>query len=104
MNNYKILNEAVFDLEAATTWYEEQREGLGLELIEEFHQHMNTAVEMHKSGTIVGFTPGGSEIRRYRFRKFKRYAVLVAIIDEIPTVLAVTHSSRWPGFWLDRLM
>ena len=54
MSRYRILDEAVADLDAAMRGYEEQREGLGRELLAEFREQLE-------------------------------------------------HSSRLPGFWLDRL-
>jgi len=103
VSRYRILDEAVADLDAAMSWYEEQREGLGRELLAEFRERVNGALEMPGRGSPAGFTPGGAEIRRYRFKRFKRYTILMATIDGVPTVLVVEHSSRLPGFWLDRL-
>ncbi len=103
MSRYRTLDEATADLDAAATWYEEQRRGLGLELTTEFRQRVHSAIDIPGAGAPAGFTPGGAEIRRYRFRRFKRYAILMATIDRVPTVLAVEHSSRRPGFWRDRL-
>ncbi|MCH9683637.1 MAG: type II toxin-antitoxin system RelE/ParE family toxin [Deltaproteobacteria bacterium] len=103
MSPYEILDEAVADLDGASTWYEEQRRGLGLELVAEFRERVASALEMPGVGSPVGKTPGGNIIRRYRLRRFKRYAILMATIDEVPTVLAFQHSSRRPGYWRDRL-
>lgn len=103
MSRYQILDGAVADLGAAATWYEERREGLGRELIAEFRERVDSALELTGTGTPAGFTPGGAEIRRYRLRRFSRYAILMATIRDVPTVLAVEHSSRRPGYWRDRL-
>jgi hypothetical protein len=51
---------------------------------------MNEALEMPERGAPAGF------------KRFKRYALLMATIDGLPTVLVVEHLSRLPGFWLDR--
>lgn len=103
MSRYRITDDAAADLDAAATWYEEQREGLGVELVAEFRNRVDAALQMSGIGAPAGTTPGGAAIRRYRFRRFKRYAFLMATIDGMPTVLAVEHSSRRPGFWRDRL-
>jgi toxin ParE1/3/4 len=100
---YEILDDALADLDAAATWYEEQREGLGLELVAEFRERLAFALEMPGAGAPAGHTPGGNEIRRHRLRRFKRYAILLATIDGTSTVLAFAHSSRRPGYWRDRL-
>jgi plasmid stabilization system protein ParE len=104
VSRYRILEEALADLDAAATWYEEQSEGLGLELTAEFRRRLNAALEAPGTGAPAGRTPGAAIIRRYRFHRFKRYALVMAVIGEIPTVLAVEHSSRKPGYWRDRLM
>lgn len=103
MKLYKILEEATAELDSAATWYEEQREGLGLELIAEFRERLAWALDMPMTGAPAGYTPGGSEIRRFRLRRFKQYAILLATINEFPTVLAFEHSSRRPGYWRARL-
>lgn len=103
MKSYEILDEASDDLDAAAVWYEEQRQGLGLELVAEFRERLAFALENPGLGTPRGHTPGGNEIRRFRLSKFKRYAIVMATIDEVPTVLAFEHSSRRPGYWRDRL-
>jgi toxin ParE1/3/4 len=100
---YKILEEAIAELDAAATWYEEQREGLGLELVAEFRERLAFALELPSAGSPAGRTPGGSEIRRFRLSRFKRYAILLATIDDVLTVLAFEHSSRRPGYWRERL-
>lgn len=102
MKSYEILDEASDDLEAAAVWYEEQRQGLGLELVAEFRERQAFALENPRLGTPGGHTPGGNEIRRFRLSKFKRYVIVMATID-VPTVLAFKHSSRRPGYWRDRL-
>ncbi|MFV8755068.1 hypothetical protein ACNOYE_31345 [Nannocystaceae bacterium ST9] len=94
MSRYRILDEAAADLDAAMSWYEEQREGLGSELLGEFRDRVNEALEM----------PGrGLHSRRRGNPTLPVQTVHVATIDGVPTVLVVEHSSRLPGFWLDRL-
>ena len=103
MNRFRILEEAVAELEAAAAWYEEQSEGLGLALVAEFRRRLGAALETPGTGSPRGVTPGGAQIRRCRLHRFKRYAIVLATIGQIPTVLAVEHSSRMPGYWRNRL-
>lgn len=103
MRRYNILDEATAELDSAATWYEEQRDGLGLELVAEFRERLAWALDMPTTGSPAGHTPSGSEIRRFRLRRFKRFAMLIATIDGTPTVLAFEHSSRRPGYWRERL-
>jgi toxin ParE1/3/4 len=101
---FGILPEATAELDAAASWYEQQREGLGLELVTEFRERLAFALAMPGTGAPAGHTEGGTEIRRFRLLRFKRYAIMLATIRGVPTVLAFAHSSRRPGYWRDRLM
>lgn len=103
MKAHRILPEALAELEQASTWYEEQREGLGLALVAEYRQRLESALARPRTASIAGKTPGGSDIRRFRLKHFRRYAILLATIHGVPTVLAFEHSSRKPGYWRDRL-
>jgi hypothetical protein len=76
---------------------------LGVELVAEFRERLAAALEMPATGALAGHTPGGKEIRRFRLQRFKRYAILLATIRGMPTVLAFEHSSRRSGYWRDRL-
>lgn len=103
MSRYRVLDEALAELDAAATWYEQQRRGLGRELTADVRARVNDALDAPGTGAPGGSTPGGAEIRRFRLRRFKRYTVVMATIDDVPMVLAVEHSSRRPGYWTDRL-
>jgi hypothetical protein len=54
MKPYQILDEASADLDSAATWYEEQREGLGLELVAEFRDRLAWALSMFETGAPQG--------------------------------------------------
>ena len=101
--HYHILPEALAELEDSSMWYEKQTGGLGLELLAEYQKRLDLALQMPKVGSLAGTTSKGTEIRRYRLERFKRYAILMATIEDIPTVLAFEHSSRRPGYWKERV-
>lgn len=101
--SHGILPEALAELDEASTWYEEQEEGLGLALVAEYRERLAYALSVPHAGALAGTTPDGDEIRRYRFKRFRRYAILVAPVRGLPTVLAFEHSSRRPGYWHSRL-
>ncbi len=77
--------------------------GLGHEFIAEYRARLASALDMLGTGAQVGVTPGGAVIRRYRFKRFSRYSLLLAAIGDNLTVLALSHSSQRPDFWIDRL-
>jgi hypothetical protein len=104
MTRYRILLPAKEELRSASRWYEEQREGLGCDLLDEFQERLGLALDQPQAGTIVGTTARGLPIRRHRLRRFARYSILM-FVDEggIPTILAFSHSSRDPEHWKDRI-
>lgn len=102
MTAHRIHAEALAELDEASTWYEEHEEGLGLALIREYRERLALALKMPQTGALAGTTPSGAEVRRFRLRRFGRYAILITTNDGLPTVLAFEHSSRRPGFWRDR--
>jgi plasmid stabilization system protein ParE len=101
---YAILAEAVGDLEEAADWYErEAGEGLGAALVDEFEARLTNALELPGAGTIVARTKRGAPVRRYRLHRFSRYAILMAEVKGVPTVVAFACSSRRPDLWQSRL-
>ncbi|MEM7155633.1 MAG: type II toxin-antitoxin system RelE/ParE family toxin [Myxococcota bacterium] len=104
MKRYAIRKEAALELAEAAAWYEhEAAEGLGAALLAEFEARLETALKLPGAGTIVATTTAGTPVRRYRLQRFKRYAILMAEIRGMPTVLAFACSSRRPGYWHERL-
>ena len=103
MTRHKILASALAELDEAATWYEEHEEGLGQDLVTEYRERLELAIKMPGVGGLVGTTPAGAVVRRHRLKRFRRYAILLVVIDDVPTVVAFEHSSRRPGYWRDRL-
>jgi len=103
MNPFRLLPEALLDLEEAVAWYQDQGHGLAAALLDEFDACVAAAIEDPGIGSMSGTTANGNTIRRYRLRRFHRYAVLMALINEVPTVVAFEHSSRRPVYWNDRV-
>ncbi len=103
MSRFRFLPKALTDLEEAAAWYEDQRPGLGTELFDEFDSCIAGAIETPGTGSLSGTTAQGNQIRRHRLRRFHRYAILLAVIDGVPTVVAFEHSSRRPRYWKDRI-
>lgn len=101
--SHEIREAAADELRAAAEWYENEGEGLGAALVEEFERALDDALRNLEIGAVVGRAKGGEAIRRYRLRRFTRYAVYVVVLDETLTVVAFEHASRRPGYWLRRI-
>jgi len=103
MKPYAVLPEALAEIDEASTWYEEQDEGLGLELVGEYRIRLEHALAVPSAGALVGTTPSGALVRRFSLERFDRYGIMLAVVGGVPTVLAFVHTSRRPGYWRDRL-
>ncbi len=104
MKAFRIRREAAKEIADAASWYEEEAApGLGADLIAEYEERLTLALEVPGGGTIVATTAAGEHVRRYRLKRFKRYAILMATVREVPTVLAFECSDRMPGYWRNRL-
>ncbi len=99
MTRHRFLPDALTDLEEAAVWYEDQRPGLGAEMLDDFDACIASAIVNLDMGSPAGTTALGNVIRRYRLGRFRRYAILMAVIGEMPTIVAFEHSSRRPRFW-----
>jgi len=103
MKPHRILAEALAELDEAASWYEEQREGLGEDLVAEYRQRLASALDVPGAGALAGKTRLGTEVRRYRLKRFERFAILIAEINGVATVVAFEHSRRRPGYWRARV-
>ena len=98
MIRYRLVAEprADRDVEAAFAWYENERRGLGLELLDELRATYDRIVEGPFKYAMLR-----ASIRRALLRRFP-YAVYFAIEGEVVVVVAVLHASRDPAEWQRR--
>jgi plasmid stabilization system protein ParE len=89
--------EAERDIEAATFWYEQQREGLGVEFVLE----LDAVLERVAAGPWQ-FPEIEPRVHRALLGRFP-YAVYFLIEEDSVGVFAVLHQSRDPGVWRGRL-
>jgi plasmid stabilization system protein ParE len=95
VTEYRLISEppADVDVEAAFEWYENERQGLGLEFLDELRAAYNRIAD---SPLKYQELRGG--IRRALLRRFP-YAVYFAIEGDVVIVVAVLHASRDPAQW-----
>jgi plasmid stabilization system protein ParE len=94
-----VLDEADAELSAAADWYEQEREGLGDELLAEADRVLNAIAA---SPNTWAFAPGSKVVRRFLFTRFPYVAYFVTR-EDLVLVVAFGHTSRKPGYWRDRL-
>jgi plasmid stabilization system protein ParE len=95
----QILHEASEELSDAAVWYEQERAGLGADLLAEAARAVK---KIAASPTIWPFAPRSRVVRRFLLARFPYFAYYVVRDDDVQ-VLAFGHTSRKPGHWKGRL-
>ncbi len=102
MRKVRILRQAAVEAEAAASWYEKERRGLGVE----FAAALETAIDVIQDGFLpLSPMPGNSGrkgAKRLILRRFPYDVVIVERGDEM-IIVAFAHHSRKPGYWRDRI-
>jgi toxin ParE1/3/4 len=94
-----VLHEASEELSAAAEWYENERVGLGADLLAE------AARALKKIAANPATWPLASRSRvvhRFLLVRFP-YIVYYVVHGDHVRVFAFGHTSRRPGYWQDRL-
>ncbi|WP_437324857.1 type II toxin-antitoxin system RelE/ParE family toxin [Sorangium sp. So ce381] len=94
-----VLDEADAELTAAADWYEQEREGLGEDLLAEADRVLSAIAASPTTWPLVA---GSKIVRRFLFTRFP-YVAYFVVRDEHVLVLAFGHTSRMPGYWRNRL-
>jgi toxin ParE1/3/4 len=86
-----VQSEAVSDIQKAFEWYEEQRAGLGFELIEEIEEGYERLCKHPQHYTAIN-----QKYRRLRIKRFP-YLIVYEIEDDDKVIInAVKRSSQEP--------
>lgn len=97
----ELLAAAEEELEQAANWYEDAREGLGLDLLVEVLRARELVSEHPEVGGLwlADGVPAG--VRRVLLRRFPYH--LVYVTEPRSVVVALAHLRRKPGYWAARL-
>lgn len=90
------------ELRAAARWYEEQRAGLGSELISAIDEAMPRVARLGPDCRPVYGVDPDLGVRRVQANRFP-YAVVFIEMPKAIRVIAVMHERRRPGYWKKRL-
>lgn len=93
--------EAVAELEAAATWYEDQLPGLGGAFIGAIDSTLSRVADWPRSGAPVPAVSSDLDVRRVPVARFPHNLPYI-VMDEVVVVLAVAHDRRLPGYWKRR--
>ena len=97
-----LAPEALHELSAAAAWYESKREGLGTELLDEVEEVLPRIAAMPESFPRLLDVPDDLEIRRALLPRFPYALVFLRVLGGAQ-VIAVAHTKRRPGYWLNRV-
>lgn len=98
---YRVHPEARGELDAIAERYETERPGLGAEFLEDYATKLEQALGFPRSGPIWA-AHETCEIRRFVLSRFP-FTLVMAWLPEAPTVVAVAHQRRRPGYWRGRI-
>jgi plasmid stabilization system protein ParE len=93
----RMEREAVEEFIDAMNFHDRRRQGLGNALYDEVNEGIRKILENPKIGTLLI-----RNVRGYCINRFKYYIIYQELPDEI-RIKAVMHTSRRPGYWMDRL-
>lgn len=93
--------DAAAEVEAAAAWYDDQRDGLGLQFLAAVDRAIRHAGAWPQSGTPVKGLGPDFVVRRLPVSGFPYHLAYLASHDRIH-ILAVAHDHRRPGYWKSR--
>jgi len=98
----RVEPEAKQELAAAAAWYEERREGLGLELVGEVDAVFAAIARSPGRFPLYPRVAPELGVRRAAARRFP-YSIAFIELPTVVRVLAIAHERRRPGYWVGRL-
>jgi hypothetical protein len=102
MRTVRVLAQAARELEEAAAWYENEHDGLGTRLLDEFDRAVRLLQDDLPPLTPLIGEAGGLGAKRLLLHRFP-FSIVVVDLDEELIVVAVAHQARRPGYWSERL-
>lgn len=97
MIGFRYLLPAEEEITEAAIFYESKSQGLGAEFLDDIQRAINRVCTHPESGQKYK-----NNFRRYLLRKFP-FSLIYNIEQDHILILAVTHHSRRPNYWKDRI-
>ena len=102
IHRFRPEPEASLELEDAAVWYNTQRSGLGLELVEAVDLALEQVARWPQIGRRVVGVPRDVPARQFPVNRFP-YHVIYLEWQDVIRLLAFAHDSRKPGYWFSRI-
>lgn len=94
---FRLHNEAADEIRAAIDWYMTRSNDAAQAFLDEFGRALDRILADPAMG--APYLYGTREVKLHRFR----YVTVYKEIHDIVHVVALSHTSRRPGYWKDRL-
>lgn len=94
--------EAIEELRAAKDWYDNERPGLGDDLLTEVETTIDHIVRWPGLAPVLTIPGSARQVRRAAVRRFP-FGIVYVVIDNTLWVVAVAHGRRRPNYWRDRV-
>ena len=95
--NAKFLTPARTEVREIIAYYNQQREGLGLEFVSELKQTL-----MRIRHYPEAWSPLSPRVRRCRVNRFP-YSVIYQVRKDVLLIAAIQHHSKEPNSWRNRI-
>ena len=100
---FRTEPEASAELDEAATWYEQRRDGLGIEFLQAVDNTLELISRFPHAGAVVPGVPPDLPVRRVPVRRFPFHVIYLEMPDAI-RILAFAHDRRSPGYWQSRAL
>lgn len=97
MKSVIIHSEAINELDAAISYYEEQKVDLGLDFLAEVEQVLDKIQQNPNLGAVYKVTG----LLRYVIQRFP-FLIFYTEFEEFIWVVAIAHGRRKPDYWKRR--
>lgn len=96
----EFIEPAQAELDEAFLWYEEQRQGLGYEFLDEFEESLQRL-----SSHPEAYAPIEFDVRRCLLKRFP-YGVIFGLDqqNDMIVIVAVSHLHKEPLYWRKRVV
>lgn len=95
----RVEGSAQDELRAAVLWYDAQRPGLGVELLEEIERTFAILQAHPFIGGLVPYASESADVRRLLVRRFP-FSIVYRVRNDELQIIALAHTSRKPGYWI----
>ena len=99
---FRYHPEARAEVEAEVYWHDERGAGLGADFFREIEAAIESICEHPLRWPLFPHVDPTLRVRRRLVKRFS-HAVAYLVVETEVVIVAVAHTSRRPGYWVDRV-